>query len=337
MAEEIQGANSTPTPMPPTPSQTVPSLDHYQKIVDMSHKEIEWVHKAYSRLLVLVALLIGVGFYFSYNTIRDFKKEIKDETASTTTRALKEMDIHVAAQFAAPNIRKILEDVARTRATEIIDQQVNPAISEAKSSINKLQEQLRQNVDKILGDFKTELEALHVEVDFQKKMREIQDLQSSAIIHCDLRALAALRGYYSGIDELDRAALSAVSLIRVFYSSDVPYWQRSEGIIRNPLPYYELMNIPTNELLEKLTSNQHDNLPIVHILKNRRECGVPEALLMVMNSDQLSDTLCVRSAAMRAFQEITFFQAVDIFDGQEAQAWYISNRDTIRKNVGCNE
>jgi hypothetical protein len=57
----------------------------------------------------------------------------------------------IAAQFEEPRIRATLTEVAENRARKIIEDQLNPAINDAKRIINSLQEELRQDVNTIFG------------------------------------------------------------------------------------------------------------------------------------------------------------------------------------------
>ena len=81
MNEDVQaGATSVPgstlasEPKPPT-------IDHYERIVDRAHTEIESVRTVYKWLLGIVGIamtiIFGVGIYFTHQSISDLKSEIR--------------------------------------------------------------------------------------------------------------------------------------------------------------------------------------------------------------------------------------------------------------------
>jgi hypothetical protein len=367
MAREIPISSPAPAASASQPNSPVPpTIDYYEKIVERSHKEIEWVRSAYKLLggfiVALGIVIIGSVAYLSFNTVHDLKKDLKEDVKEAKEQALKDVQAHItkqkeevtegkakalqevqlhinkqiAEQFSAPNIKTTLETVAATEAKGIIDKQIGPVINETKSAIIALEERLRQHVDQIRADYQAELEDLRKEVDFQKKLREIQNLQNQAVGVCSLKAYEKLKTYQDESVDLILAARSAVFAIKGFFLTTTLFGDETVNKIMPDGSSIPFKAIATDKLLEILPSEEliRNRGVIVRILSRKKECNVPEALLKVINSDE---SLCVRHEAKRSFQSVTSFKETNTLDFQEAQAWYDKNREEVRKNIGCKE
>jgi hypothetical protein len=53
--------------------------DLLQQIVDRSHQEVTWVRSAYKFAVSIVAIIVAIGLYFSYASIRDLKSDLRQE------------------------------------------------------------------------------------------------------------------------------------------------------------------------------------------------------------------------------------------------------------------
>src|SRR4029450_785042 len=74
-------------------------------------------------------------------------------------------------------------------------------------------------VNNIRADFEKELKDLRREVDFQKKLNEIQVLQSSALAEYDFEAFVKLDRYVNENNDLILAAKTATYQVKGFYIS----------------------------------------------------------------------------------------------------------------------
>jgi hypothetical protein len=286
----------------------------------------------------------------------------KEEVTEGKTKALQEVQLYInkqiAEQFSAQNIKQTLETVAATEAKEIINKQIGPVIDESKYAIITLEDKLRQDVGKIRTDFHTELQDLRKEVDFQKKLREIQRLQYKAIRQCDLKAYETLPNYERESADLKLAASASILAIQSYFLSNRRYYLETTEKMYKSLAkkfednhafhllfkHNEEHNIyRTDSLLGLLDSDRKllgsDNIGLIdelimHLFYNRKECGVLEALLKAMSSHE---SLCVRYAALASFASITDYPSLDILGFKHAQEWYNENRSKVRKDVGCQD
>jgi hypothetical protein len=243
----------------------------------------------------------------------------------------------IAKQFEEPRIRATLTEVAETRASKIIEDQLNPAINDAKTTIDSLKGNLRQDVDKIRADFKNELNDLRREVEFQKKLREIQRLEVTAIIDCDIRAFHALQHYPDEDRELHRFAQTSIYSIKQSYLTGTRFTLYGIQIDSPDGSIKTIDDIETSSILQMIeNSSPQGRGTAILLLRNDKhtKCGVPEALLKRMNTD---DSLCVRVEALKMFMRHTHFPAPDVFAFEEAQNWFNKNRNKIRKIFNCND
>ncbi|KPJ68698.1 MAG: hypothetical protein AMJ45_02040 [Syntrophobacter sp. DG_60] len=107
-----------------------PTFRHYQDIVDHAHKEVEWVRSAYkwlgSLLTIIIIAGLGLGLWFSYKSIRDFKDEIRSEVG----RVRKQVESQIDEEFKKENIRLLVQKKAEERIDDIADQLIEQKIEE---------------------------------------------------------------------------------------------------------------------------------------------------------------------------------------------------------------
>ena len=182
MAEEISGSSPvTSQNQPSTLPTSTPSIDHYKSLVEMAEKGMGRIHDEYKRYIWALATIISVGIIvvgiFTYKTISDFRGDIRKEADVTRSVIQREPDLHketakneltnylnkqIAEQFGTQRIQETLEKVAATEAKGIIEKKIEPEFVRSKDTIGSLQGELRQDVDKIRADFKSESEDLRI-------------------------------------------------------------------------------------------------------------------------------------------------------------------------------
>ena len=86
-------------------------------------------------------------------------------------------------------------------------------------------------------------------------------------------------------------------------------------------------DVPTQELIQLLVTNEKLTRSVAaYILRNRKEKGVPEALLKTAKFDQNLD---VMKEALQSFDLITGYNNVDIFGYEYALKWWMENKVTV--------
>ena len=185
--------------------------DKEEFITDVVKRVRRHLWKQVVTFILAILTILGVGIWQVYTRVTDF------------------ISTEIASNFADTHIQQTLNKVATTHAKDLINEKVNPAIEKARTDISRLQTQLqkqlgqdtekmrfeyqaqlRQDVNDIRTAFLQELESLHSEIDYQKKLREIQLWKSLAIANCDLDSFNSLDKYTSDEEDLKLAAQAAV-------------------------------------------------------------------------------------------------------------------------------
>lgn len=147
MTEHDQLPNGGPAP--PTPRADIarqesaagPSLDHFEKIVDRAHREVEWVHSAYARYAGILAtiLVVGIGLatWLTYSNFRDMKSDVKDIVADVNDRVNRRISDAFGAQSIQDLIRKEAEGRVDRVAGEIVSDYAAKTLSPSLEAFDK--------------------------------------------------------------------------------------------------------------------------------------------------------------------------------------------------------
>jgi len=187
-----------------TQSQVIrPSIDQYERIVDRAHTEIEAVRTVYKWLLAMIAIIVVVGIYFSYQSMRDFKAEIIAEgeklkaqltQESTTLNSRLQKDIQdslneevkqirsdlikqvdelsrtvkdrVEKEFQSANVSTLIRDRAISRVEEIADPLIEKEIETKLSPRIKTAEDRIASLDEEIGKARGTRDDLRVRSEF---------------------------------------------------------------------------------------------------------------------------------------------------------------------------
>jgi len=241
----------------------------------------------------------------------------------------------ITEKFAEPKIAQTLNEVAQNQAQKIIENNLNPAIQEATSSVN----QKIEIFDKDLQEFKyknyLELKKLAKEVGYFKNRNEVLKLSDAAIATGDAAPFEELGNIYNSSTDEDIKMIALAEIFRVknqfatmtrIKGIDVKYTHPQTGkeFIENEIPTEALL-----QGLKKATPWQY-RARIAQLLKRRKEKQVPEALLEAIRSDK---KLEVRKEALDSFQSITGFTSRDVFRYDAAKEWWEENKKDLEKNL----
>lgn len=172
----------------------------------------------------------------------------------------------------------------------------------------------------------------------ENKIFEIQRLQDQAL-EGDFSSYELLIEYNSEDLDLNERARSAILSIKGFYIGKTKikgfevFRKDEEGNL------VKVENIETSLLIDDLLQNKdwRARAKAAELLRNRKEVGVPEALLDSMENDP---NLWVRKEALISFESVTEFIAGDVFQFETdiPRKWYVKNQEEVsniinRKNV----
>lgn len=147
------------------------TIDLLEKILTRSEKEVERIHRYYRLAAVLLSIIIGVGIYFSYSSISDFKSEMRNdvssfketlkgqskgfadslklETNNKVALVQKAIVEKVDEEFDKENISALVENKASDRVDLVADRLIKGQIdSRVDSKIRISEEQLNKLINK---------------------------------------------------------------------------------------------------------------------------------------------------------------------------------------------
>jgi len=151
----------------------------FRDIVDHTHNQISYVRTAYKWLISLVAILIIVGFYFTYKSAYDFRNEIKQDgkdiqtelrsqISSLETKLTNSMNDKVSSlnrsveskideEFKKENIEELIiqqsqlrvDEIAKPYISKTIKNQIDPQIEDTQKEIVKLKNDIELNIKRL--------------------------------------------------------------------------------------------------------------------------------------------------------------------------------------------
>lgn len=262
-------------------------------------------------------------FYFSYKFI---KKKINNFTSkdlfSITTIVL------IISIFWLVNIGDA------TRLT-FLGIEIDKRIEKAEKIIKRLEdvEKTAQNTNDDLRIIQKESSATILKLDAliskENKIFEIQRLQDKAL-EGDFSSYELLKEYNSEDLNLNERARSAILSIKRFYIGITKirgfelFRKDEEGNL------VKVENYETSLLIDDLLQNKdwRARAKAAELLRDRKEVGVPEALLDSMENDP---NLWVRKEALISFESVTEFIAGDVFQFETGipRKWYLENIEEV--------
>ena len=293
-------------------------------------------------------VLVALGLWGTFAPIRDLVKNRLNQ------------------EFSSPHIRTLISDAAvvaaKSQTKEIIDTQLQPAIDQAQTKIQRQSDQVTQFAAKLRTDMsnrisqvKAEVEAEHREdktsmaslrqqytqevgqlktlVDYQEKLKEIEELKGKAILG-DFTAYNELDTYKSVDATLASAAQAASLESKALYLTGSRVAGTSLTLHAPDGKTLKDDQISTSSLIAVflLASDQgwEGRAKAAILLRYRREAGVPDALLDAMTTDT---NLWVREEALRSFDLLTGYQPNDVFDFSGALKWWDDHKADYLKSV----
>lgn len=318
------------------------AFDKHREAVD---QEITTRIRKYSFFGLVV---VGLGLWGTFAPVRDLLKNRLNQ------------------EFSSPHIRVLISDAAvvaaKSQTKEIINTQLQPAIAQAQTKIQQQSDQvtqlaarLRTDMSNRISQVKVEVETEHRDdkagmsalreqytqevgqlktlVDYQEKLKEIDDLKGKAILG-DFTAYNKLDTYKSADPSLASAAQAASLESKALYLTG----SRVAGTsLTQHTPDGKTLRddqISTSSLIAVflLAPDQgwEGRAKAAILLRYRREAAVPDALLDAMTTDA---NLWVREEALRSFDLLTGYQPNDVFDFAGAVKWWDDHKADYLKSV----
>lgn len=241
----------------------------------------------------------------------------------------------ITQKFAEPQINNTLNKVAENQAQEIIENNLNPAIQRATTSVNQKIESFEKDLDEFKEKYDSELKKLNKEVGYLQNRNIVLKLSDQAIATGDAKPFEELENIYetSTDNDIKTIALSEIFRVKNYFATmtrvkgiDIIYTNTHTG------KAFTDEEIPTDILIQGLkdaTIWQY-RARMADLLKGRKEKQVPEALLNTIENDE---KLEVRKKAMDSFESVTGFKSRDVFKYAPAKEWWEKNKVKINNEL----
>ena len=253
---------------------------------------------------------------------------------------------------------KVWKDLTGVQ-TEVKEQRnaINAMVDDARKSSHQIQKDaasLRSYMSETKTSLGKEIKTLAYESTRQKERNDIVRLEQDATVSGNQKALKELEKYVE-IPTVKEFALSAIIRVKQYYLFAPPLRGRNSqlvGTLTDGTTIYDSA-LPTHRLIESL------RYPIwllrakaAILLGERKEKGVPEALVYAMQDDRLD----VAINALKSFKLVTgytgyegsksqagksyksdddpgYIMSEDIFGFEQAKEWWTKNKSEIDKTL----
>lgn len=241
----------------------------------------------------------------------------------------------IAKQFEESKIKALMKEVAENQAKEIIENNLNPAIQEATTTISKKIASFDKDLQEFKNKYDSQLKILVKEVGYLKMRNDVLKLGDEAIATGDAAPFEEIENIYQSSTDGNIKTIALSEIFRV--KNNFATMTRIKGIevkYIEPRTGKEFIEneIPTEALIQGLKETEpwQYRARIAELIKNKKEKKVPEALLEAIKSDK---KLEVRKEAMDSFEAVTGFTSQDVFRYKPAEEWWNQNKENVEKEL----
>lgn len=237
-------------------------------------------------------------------------------------------------QFEQPGIQTLLEDVARTKTKDLMQRQIDP---ELKRLRKELSEQVAQ-FEKFQAIMRERLQRSYKVISneglrFQKR-GSIFELGDAAISHMSRSDYEELLEILNDPRDasLQLAAKSEVTRVNHAFMNSARIAGVTLSVQGTGDTNIEESDFTTRDLIDFLIDDPDWRFRArsAQLLAEKKEIGVPEALLDAMKDDE---NLEVFKHAVRAFEAVTGCIGPDTFEYEYCSEWWETNSETVNEKL----
>jgi len=239
----------------------------------------------------------------------------------------------ITKKFSEPNISKTLQDVASQEAQSIIASEVRPGVEKAKEQIVAFETYL----DDMELKFDAKYKILAEQVSNLEERDKLMQLADEAINNGNRQAYEGLMRIANDSfqDENIRFAAKAEWFqVKRFYIGLTRVKGRNLAKRQSDGTKIDVKDedLTTQELVRSLLASNEWTVRVLaaSALKNRKEKGVPEALLHAARNDQKLDVV---KEAIDSFEAVTGYTSSDVFGYESAELWWEQNRQDVESQL----
>ena len=241
---------------------------------------------------------------------------------------------NIEQRFEEPRIQTLLQEVARKKAQDMMERQIDPelqrfreALSDRLSELEEYRYVMKEKMQKDYQVFSND------GLRFQKRST-LYELADTAIEYMSRSAYEKLLEFVNNPADpsLQLAAKAEITRINSVLRSST----RTAGVRLSMETTGETADnaseITTPELIETLFNDAawKSRARSAQLLADRKELGVPEALMESMREEE---NLEVLKDSIRAFEDLTGFRAPEILGYEYCNDWWELNSSAFREEL----
>jgi len=237
-------------------------------------------------------------------------------------------------QFETPEIQELLEDVARTKTKELMQRQIDPELKRLRKELSEKVAQFERFQSEMKERLQRSYQAIANEgVKFQRR-GSIFELGDAAISQMSRSAYEELLELLNDPRDASLQLAARSEIIRVNHA--LMNSARIAGVTLSGQgsgdTTIEESDFTTQDLIDFLIDDPDWRFRArsAQLLADKKELGVPEALLDAMENDENME---VFKHAVRAFKTVTGCIAPDTFEYEYCSEWWAANSETVNEKL----
>ena len=241
-------------------------------------------------------------------------------------------------QFETPEIQELLEDVARTKTKELMQRQIDPELKRLRKELSEKVAQFEKYQSEMKERLQRSYQAITNEgLKFQRR-GSIFELGDAAISQMSRSAYEELLELLNDPRDASLQLAAKSEIIRVNHA--LMNSARIEGVTLSGQgsgdTTIEESDFTTQDLIDVLIDDPDWRFRArsAQLLADKKELGVPEALLDAMENDENME---VFKHAVRAFKTVTGCIAPDTFEYEYCSEWWAANSETVNEKLETSE
>jgi len=237
-------------------------------------------------------------------------------------------------QFETPEIQELLEDVARTKTKELMQRQIDPELKRLRKELSEKVAQFEKYQSEMKERLQRSYQAITNEgLKFQRR-GSIFELGDAAISQMSRSAYEELLELLNDPRDASLQLAARSEIIRVNHA--LMNSARIAGVTLSGQgsgdTTIEESDFTTQDLIDFLIDDPDWRFRArsAQLLADKKELGVPEALLDAMENDENME---VFKHAVRAFKTVTGWIAPDTFEYEYCSEWWAANSETVNEKL----
>jgi hypothetical protein len=240
----------------------------------------------------------------------------------------------IEQRFEEPRMEALLQRVARTKAQDMMERQIDPELKRFHEELSDRLSELEDHGSLMKEKMQRDYQVFSNEVLRFQKRSTIYELGDTAIEYMSRSAYEKLLAFVNDPADpsLQLAAKSEITRINSALLSSTRTVDATLSMESASETASEASDISTPELIELLINDAvwKSRARSAQLLAERKELGVPEALIESMRDE---DNLEVLKDSVRAFEAVTGYRPPEILGYEYCSEWWEANSSAFIQEV----